>query len=118
MPFNEQLASAVREELASQRGLVEKKMFGGVAFLINGNMSVGVHKNELIVRLPPEETAEALKETGARIFDRCEGIGALGVQSGKCTLLLDRTLTRRAAAEVAIHLCELRSSAPGRPAFS
>ena len=44
-------------------------MFGGVAFLINGNMSVGVHKNELIVRLAPEATAEALKEPGARIFD-------------------------------------------------
>lgn len=69
MAFNEQLASAVREELADQRGLIEKKMFGGVAFLINGNMSVGIHKNELIVRLPPDETAEALKEPGARIFD-------------------------------------------------
>jgi hypothetical protein len=69
MAFDQQLASAVRKELAGHRGLVEKKMFGGVAFLINGNLSVGVHKSELIVRLPPEETAEALKEPGARIFD-------------------------------------------------
>lgn len=69
MAFDEQLASAVRKELAAQPGLVEKKMFGGLAFLINGNMGVGIHKNELIVRLSPEETAEALKEPGARIFD-------------------------------------------------
>jgi len=44
-------------------------MFGGVAFLINGNMSVGIDKNELIVRLAPDETDEALKQPGARIFD-------------------------------------------------
>jgi hypothetical protein len=69
MPFDEHLADSVRQELARLPGLVEKKMFGGVAFLINGNMSVGVHKDELIVRLPPEETNEGLKEPGARIFD-------------------------------------------------
>lgn len=69
MAYDEQLAAAVRKELGNTRGLVEKKMFGGVAFLINGNMSVGIHKNELIVRLAPAETADALKEPGARIFD-------------------------------------------------
>ena len=69
MAFDEQLAGSVRNQLKGQRGLVEKKMFGGVAFLINGNMSVGIHKNELIVRLPPDETDKALKEPGARIFD-------------------------------------------------
>jgi TfoX/Sxy family transcriptional regulator of competence genes len=67
--FDEQLGEKVRSVVKGQRGLVEKKMFGGLAFLINGNMSVGVHKNELIVRLPPEETDSALKEPGARIFD-------------------------------------------------
>ena len=69
MAFDEQLAAAVRRELGRRPGLVEKKMFGGVAFLINGNMSVGIHKAELIVRLPPEETDEALKQPGARLFD-------------------------------------------------
>lgn len=69
MAFDEQLASAVRTELSGRRGIVEKRMFGGVAFLVNGNMSIGVHKSELIVRLPPEEAAEALKEPGARVFD-------------------------------------------------
>ncbi|MDE2150120.1 MAG: TfoX/Sxy family protein [Gammaproteobacteria bacterium] len=69
MAFNEALASSVRTLIAGQRGVVEKKMFGGVAFLINGNMSVGVHGNELIVRIPPETTDAALKEPGARLFD-------------------------------------------------
>jgi len=69
VPFDELLADNVRKQLKGQSGLVEKKMFGGLAFLVNGNMSVGVHKNELIVRLAPEETDTALKEPGARIFD-------------------------------------------------
>jgi len=44
-------------------------MFGGVAFLVNGNMSVGIHGNELIVRIAPDKTEQALKEPGVRIFD-------------------------------------------------
>lgn len=69
MAFDEQLAAKVRKELSGQPGIVEKKMFGGLAFLVNGNMSVGVYRDELIVRLAPEEAEAALKEPGARVFD-------------------------------------------------
>lgn len=69
MAYDEKLADAIRRELGRKPGLVERKMFGGIAFLIHGNMSVGIHKNELIVRLPPDETDAALREPGARIFD-------------------------------------------------
>src|SRR5215475_7740109 len=69
MAFDEQLANTVRKQLGRKAGLVEKKMFGGLAFLINGNMSVGIHGNELIVRIDPEVTDAALKEPGARLFD-------------------------------------------------
>lgn len=69
MAFNETLAASVRKLLNKQSGLVEKKMFGGVAFLVNGNMSVGVHGNELIVRVEPETTNAMLKESGARLFN-------------------------------------------------
>ena len=44
-------------------------MFGGLAFLIGGNMSVGIHGSELIVRVDPSETESALREPGVRIFD-------------------------------------------------
>jgi hypothetical protein len=44
-------------------------MFGGVAFLLNGNMCVGVHKQDLIVRLDPEDTDSALTEPDTRVFD-------------------------------------------------
>jgi TfoX/Sxy family transcriptional regulator of competence genes len=69
MAFDEKLASTVREHLARQRGLTEKKMFGGLAFLVNGNMSVGIYGDELIVRIAPATTDAALKEPGARLFD-------------------------------------------------
>ena len=69
MAFDEQLANRVREQLSRKAGLVEKRMFGGLAFLINGNMSVGIHGNDLIVRLALEATDAALKEPGTRVFD-------------------------------------------------
>src|SRR5215470_12697405 len=69
MAFDEQLADRVRKALGRRAGLVEKKMFGGLAFLLNGNMSVGVHGGELIVRVAADESAALLKEPGVRIFD-------------------------------------------------
>jgi len=69
MAFDEQLANSVRKQLGRKPGLVEKKMFGGLAFLINGNMSVGVHGKDLIVRIDPEAAGTAVKEPGVRVFD-------------------------------------------------
>jgi len=67
--YDEKLADRVRKQLAKRRGVAEKKMFGGLAFLLNGNMSVGLHGDELIVRLDPEETDAALARPHTRIFD-------------------------------------------------
>jgi len=69
MAVDETLAARVREEVGDLDGVVEKRMFGGLAFLLNGNMAVGVHGEDLIVRLPPEETDGALGEPHVRIFD-------------------------------------------------
>lgn len=69
MAFDETLATRVRPLLSGTAGVIEKKMFGGLAFLVNGNMSVGVHGSELIVRVEPTETEPALKKPGVRIFD-------------------------------------------------
>ena len=67
--FDEQLAARVRTRLGNPSGLTEKKMFGGLAFLLHGNMCCGVHGHELIVRLDPNETDRALAEPGTRRFD-------------------------------------------------
>ena len=69
MSYNEALAARVRGLLAKRPGITEKKMFGGVGFLLNGNMCCGVHGEELIVRLAPENTESALAEPHTRIFD-------------------------------------------------
>jgi hypothetical protein len=69
MAFDEELAGRVRKRLAGKKGLTEKKMFGGLAFLLNGKMCCGVHGGELIVRLDPARTDNALVEPHTRIFD-------------------------------------------------
>lgn len=57
MAYDEDLANRVRELLGGQRGIDEKRMFGGLAFLVNGHMSVAVSgQGGLLVRVPREDT--------------------------------------------------------------
>lgn len=61
MAYDADLADRVRELIASERGVEEKRMFGGLAFLIDGNMSVAVSsKGGIMVRVPPEEAERLL----------------------------------------------------------
>ena len=69
MAFDETLAERIRRRLARRKNVEEKKMFGGVGFLLNGNILVGVWKDSLIVRLGPEAGNEALKEPQVKEFD-------------------------------------------------
>jgi TfoX/Sxy family transcriptional regulator of competence genes len=57
MAYDEELADRIRELLGAQKGVEEKRMFGGLAFLVNGNMSVAASgRGGLMVRVPPAET--------------------------------------------------------------
>jgi TfoX/Sxy family transcriptional regulator of competence genes len=67
--FDEKLADRIRKNVGAHKGITEKKMFGGLAFLLNGNMSVGIHGDELIVRVDPEESDGLLAEKNTRVFD-------------------------------------------------
>ena len=69
MAFDESLAARIRDALARKKGVVEKKMFGGIGFLLHGNMLVGVWKNSLIVRLGPDGYDDALLELHVKEFD-------------------------------------------------
>lgn len=69
MAFSEILAERIRQNLARRKGIEEKKMFGGIGFLLNRNILVGVWKESLIVRLGPDEGADALKEPNVKEFD-------------------------------------------------
>jgi TfoX/Sxy family transcriptional regulator of competence genes len=69
MAFSEALAERIRQRLARRKNVEEKKMFGGIGFLLNGNLLVGVWKDSLIVRLGPEEGDQALREPHVKEFD-------------------------------------------------
>ena len=69
MAFSETLAERIRQRLARRKNVEEKKMFGGVGFLLNGNMLVGVWKDSLIVRLGDEQGDEALNEAHVNEFN-------------------------------------------------
>src|SRR6516162_11027559 len=69
MAFDESLAARIRQRLARRKSVEEKKMFGGVGFLLHGNMLVGVWKDSLIARLGPDEADLALLEPHVKEFD-------------------------------------------------
>ena len=69
MAYDEKLAARVRKFLGDRTHVVEKKMFGGLTFMVNGRMCCGVNRNELIVRLDPEREEKALTRPYARPMD-------------------------------------------------
>ena len=69
MAYDERLAARVRVLLRGQRALVEKKMFGGLAYLSQGKMLAGILKEDLVVRVGPEGHEAALKEPHTRPMD-------------------------------------------------
>lgn len=61
MAFDPDLANRIRELLSGEHGVEEKRMFGGLAFLINGNLAIAANRGGgLLVRVPPEETERLL----------------------------------------------------------
>src|SRR5262245_39287362 len=62
MAYDEELAQRVREELASRSDVQERKMFGGLAFMLSGNMACGVVGDRLMLRLGTDGAAAALRE--------------------------------------------------------
>lgn len=69
MAYDDKLAARVRALLAERADVSERKMFGGLTFMVGGNMSCGVNGDELIVRLDPEREEEALARPHARPMD-------------------------------------------------
>lgn len=69
MAYNEQLADRVRELLVESGKVEEKKMFGGLCFMLNGKMCLGIVKDELMARIDPEFYEEALTRKGCREMD-------------------------------------------------
>jgi TfoX/Sxy family transcriptional regulator of competence genes len=64
MAYSEELAQILRDALSDVDGITEKKMFGGLCFLLNGNMLCGVHKNGGMARVGKDNEAAALELDG------------------------------------------------------
>jgi TfoX/Sxy family transcriptional regulator of competence genes len=69
MAYDEKLADRVRTTLTHQKAVEEKKMMGGLTFMVNGKMCVGVHTDEIMCRIDPEIQEKALRHKGSRIMD-------------------------------------------------
>ncbi|TML48455.1 MAG: TfoX/Sxy family protein [Actinobacteria bacterium] len=68
MAYDEDLASRIREQLAGERDLTEKKMFGGLAFLVGGNMAIAASgQGGVLVRVDPAQSDELVATTQARV---------------------------------------------------
>src|SRR3954454_7161200 len=84
MAYDEQLAARISDLLQARPGVVERKMFGGMGWTIGGNMAVGVMREDhLVVRLPPEEISDAIREPHVHEF------GRPGAQPMKGFVLID-----------------------------
>lgn len=69
MPYTEELQRRIKKIVSEWKGTDDKKMFGGVCHLLNGNMFCGVYKDFLILRLGQDRSEETLKLPFARPFD-------------------------------------------------
>lgn len=68
--YDEELAARIRDLIGDEPSLTEKKMFGGLAFLIGGNMAVGASgQGGILVRVDPEESAELVATTNAYLME-------------------------------------------------
>ena len=69
MAYDEELADRVRAVFGGRPGVREQKMFGGLCFMVNGNMACGVSGDELVIRVGKENLEEALTQPHSRPFD-------------------------------------------------
>jgi hypothetical protein len=69
MAYNEMLASRIEEVIKDKKNFTTKKMFGGIGFMYNGNMCVGVYKDDLIVRCDAADTGKLLTQKNVKAFD-------------------------------------------------
>lgn len=69
MAYDERLAARIRAVLADRKGLTERRMFGGIAFMLHGNMACGLTSDSLMVRVGPHRFEDALAQPHARPMD-------------------------------------------------
>lgn len=69
MAYDTDLAERIRGILSDRKNVVEKKMFGGLSFMLNGNFACGLTKDDLVIRVGPGRHDEVLRHPHARVMD-------------------------------------------------
>ena len=69
MAYNQKLADRIRERLTETKKLKEKEMMGGLTFMVNDKMCIGIIKDEMMCRIDPDMQEDALSKIGCRIMD-------------------------------------------------
>ena len=98
MAYDEKLAERVRTALAKVKGVSEIKMFGGLCYTVGGNMAVGVLKDDLLVRMAPDDGDAALAEPGVELMSvggrTSRGFLAVGPEATKTARALQGWVDR------------------------
>ena len=120
MAFDENLAARIRDALARRRNIEEKKMFGCICFLLNGNALAGVWKDRLIARLGPDEAEAALAIDRAAFNQACVAdllirvdVTEPGKASSNRRVVLTRGQSRRRELFELTHAQALAARLPG-----
>jgi len=69
MAYNQDLAERISKLLSNRDDVVEKKMFGGIGYMVQGHMACGVHKQDLVLRVGPEKYGETISQPFTKPFD-------------------------------------------------
>jgi TfoX/Sxy family transcriptional regulator of competence genes len=116
---NEALAARMRRALADRRGVTEKRMFGGVCFLLKGNMLCGMGEDKFMIRVGKDQDAAALARPGAKAMDFTGRAmkGFVWVDPAKCDARALKSWIAMAQAFVGKLPAKQRVSSPrrGRP---
>jgi len=121
MPYDQLLAGRVRHALEGRTDVVEKAMFGGLTFMVSGNMCCGVNRDDLIIRLAAQTTTEELNSPHARLWDfmpsrPMPGIFAIRAQGSANQSSVDRwvALALKHATSLPAKITEAKSASPPR----
>lgn len=94
MAYSEQLAERIRAALGGRDAVTERKMFGGVGWMLNGNMACGTMGDDLLVRVGPEDADRALAEPGVRRMQMGERTMRAFVVVDSAAIVDDDTVAR------------------------
>jgi TfoX/Sxy family transcriptional regulator of competence genes len=79
MAYDETLAERIRPLVGARGDVTERKMFGGIAWMLEGNMACGVMGDDVCVRMAPEDAEQALQQAETRPFEMMQGRPAKGM---------------------------------------